>query len=66
MHERAAARRARASRAPGSGRARLAGVAAESKRTISAAIIGNCAIAITKFVAAAITGSSAMLSCSSG
>ena len=36
--------------------------AAESKAAIIAAIIGNIAIALTKFVAAAFTGSSAMLS----
>lgn len=33
-----------------------------SKRVIFAAIAGNCAIALTKFIAASITGSSAMLS----
>ena len=37
-------------------------MAAESKRAIVAAIIGNVAIATIKFVAAAITGSSAMIS----
>ena len=35
---------------------------AESKKAIYAAIVGNAAIAITKFTAAAFTGSSAMLS----
>jgi cation diffusion facilitator family transporter len=38
------------------------GVASESKTAIVAAIAGNLAIAITKFAAAAYTGSSAMLS----
>jgi cation diffusion facilitator family transporter len=37
-------------------------VAAESKTAIVAAIIGNLAIAVTKFVAATFTGSAAMLS----
>jgi cation diffusion facilitator family transporter len=37
-------------------------VASESKTAIVAAIIGNLAIATTKFIAAAFTGSSAMLS----
>jgi cation diffusion facilitator family transporter len=37
-------------------------VAAESKRAIFAAIAGNAAIAVVKFVAAAMTGSSAMIS----
>lgn len=37
-------------------------MASESKIAIFAAIIGNLAIAVTKFVAAAITGSAAMLS----
>jgi cation diffusion facilitator family transporter len=37
-------------------------VASESKTAIFAAIIGNLAIAVTKFVAAAFTGSAAMLS----
>jgi cation diffusion facilitator family transporter len=35
---------------------------AESKKAIYAAIVGNAAIAVTKFTAAAFTGSSAMLS----
>lgn len=38
------------------------GVVAESKRAIVAAIAGNAAIAAIKFVAAAMTGSSAMIS----
>jgi cation diffusion facilitator family transporter len=37
-------------------------MAAESKKAVIAAIIGNCAIAAIKFVAGAITGSSAMIS----
>ncbi len=37
-------------------------MAAESKRVIVAAVVGNLAIAVTKFVAAAISGSSALLS----
>jgi cation diffusion facilitator family transporter len=37
-------------------------MASESKTAIFAAIAGNTAIAVTKFVAAAVTGSSAMLS----
>jgi len=37
-------------------------VAGESRRVIIAALIGNTLIAVTKFVAAALTGSSAMLS----
>jgi cation diffusion facilitator family transporter len=37
-------------------------MAAESKRVIIAAVAGNLAIAITKFVAAAVSGSSALLS----
>ncbi len=37
-------------------------MATESKTAIIAAILGNLAIAITKFVAAAVSGSSAMLS----
>jgi divalent metal cation (Fe/Co/Zn/Cd) transporter len=37
-------------------------VATESKTAIIAAIVGNVAIAVTKFIAAAFTGSSAMLS----
>jgi hypothetical protein len=37
-------------------------MAAESKRAIVAAIIGNIAIATIKFVAAGFTGSSAMIS----
>jgi cation diffusion facilitator family transporter len=37
-------------------------MAAESKPVIIAALAGNCLIALTKFVAAAITGSSAMFS----
>lgn len=37
-------------------------VASESKTAIVAAILGNLAIAVTKFIAAAFTGSSAMLS----
>ena len=37
-------------------------MAAESRKVIIAALIGNLMIAITKFVAAAYTGSSAMFS----
>jgi len=37
-------------------------MASGSKRVVYAALAGNLAIAITKFIAAAITGSSAMLS----
>jgi cation diffusion facilitator family transporter len=37
-------------------------VAAESKKAVVAAIIGNMAIAVIKFIAGAITGSSAMIS----
>ena len=37
-------------------------MAAESKKAVVAAIIGNLAIAVIKFVAGAITGSSAMIS----
>ena len=37
-------------------------MAAESKRAVVAAIIGNAAIAVIKFVAGAMTGSSAMIS----
>src|SRR5882672_4760656 len=37
-------------------------MASESRTAIFAAIAGNVAIAVTKFIAAAITGSSAMLS----
>ena len=37
-------------------------VAAESKTALIAAIVGNIAIAVTKFIAAAFTGSSAMIS----
>jgi cation diffusion facilitator family transporter len=37
-------------------------VASESKISIVAAILGNVAIAVTKFIAAGVTGSSAMLS----
>ena len=37
-------------------------MAAGSKRVVYAALAGNLAIAVTKFIAAAITGSSAMLS----
>ena len=37
-------------------------MATESRKAIVAAILGNIAIAVTKFIAAAITGSSAMLS----
>ena len=37
-------------------------MASSSKKVIYAALAGNCLIAITKFVATAITGSSAMLS----
>ena len=37
-------------------------MAAESKKAIVAAIIGNLAIAVIKFIAAAMTGSSAMIS----
>lgn len=39
----------------------MANNASESKTAIAAAIIGNIAIAVTKFVAAAFTGSSAMI-----
>lgn len=37
-------------------------MAAESRKVIIAALIGNLMVAITKFVAAAFTGSSAMFS----
>jgi divalent metal cation (Fe/Co/Zn/Cd) transporter len=37
-------------------------MAAESKRAVVAAIIGNAAIAVIKFVAGSMTGSSAMIS----
>jgi cation diffusion facilitator family transporter len=37
-------------------------MAAESKKAVVAAIIGNLAIAVVKFIAAAMTGSSAMIS----
>ena len=37
-------------------------MAAESKKAVVAAIIGNLAIAVIKFIAGAITGSSAMIS----
>lgn len=37
-------------------------MAAESKRAVVAAIIGNAAIAVIKFIAGSITGSSAMIS----
>jgi len=37
-------------------------MASSSKPVIYAALVGNALIAVTKFVAAAITGSSAMLS----
>jgi cation diffusion facilitator family transporter len=37
-------------------------MAAESKKAVVAAIIGNLAIAVVKFIAAALTGSSAMIS----
>lgn len=37
-------------------------MAASSKKVIYAALVGNAAIAVTKFIAAGITGSSAMLS----
>jgi len=37
-------------------------MAAESKKAVVAAIIGNCAIAVIKFIAGGITGSSAMIS----
>jgi cation diffusion facilitator family transporter len=40
---------------------RIAAVASESKRLIVLALIANMAIAITKFVAAAVSGSAAML-----
>ncbi len=41
---------------------RLTAVASESKQAVVAAIIGNAAIAIIKFAAGAVTGSSAMIS----
>ena len=37
-------------------------MAASSKKVIVAALVGNSLIAVTKFIAASITGSSAMLS----
>ncbi len=37
-------------------------MAASSKKVIIAALLGNSAISITKFAAAAVTGSSAMIS----
>jgi cation diffusion facilitator family transporter len=51
----------RAARAPSLTRPQLL-MASESKASIIAAISGNLAIAITKFIAAVISGSSAMLS----
>src|SRR5665647_3511448 len=44
------------------GRWYTAHMAAESKRAVVAAIIGNAAIAVIKFIAGSITGSSAMIS----
>lgn len=37
-------------------------MAAESKKAVIAAIIGNAAIAVIKFIAGSATGSSAMIS----
>ncbi len=37
-------------------------MAAESRKAVIAALLGNCAIAVSKFVAAGFTGSSAMIS----
>lgn len=53
-------RRASDIRCPKSDRHTLAAVAAESKRLIILALIANACIAVTKFVAAGISGSAAM------
>ena len=47
---------------PVRGRCYTANMAVESKKAVIAAIIANAAIAVMKFIAGSITGSSAMIS----